>query len=85
MDFKILVSKVREKIAMPQPAVETWDHLKQIVQKDSARNKKHDVLFQKLFNLWYAFAEIEGEVFFVQLPHGLNPQVAKTELYAPKE
>jgi len=37
-----------------------------------------NVLYQKMGDTWYAFAEIDGEVLFRALPHGMNPK--KTQI-----
>lgn len=45
---------------------------------------KHDnaeVLFQKLGNTWYIFAEIENEVVYSTMPEGMDPYSTKLELY----
>jgi len=39
------------------------------------------VLYQKLGNTWYLFAEIEGKVIFTALPKELNPLENKVEIY----
>lgn len=43
--------------------------------------KMNDVLFQKLGNTWYIFTEIQGELVYSVLPHGMDPHSTKLELY----
>ncbi len=45
-------------------------------------NQIKDVLFQKLGNSWYAFAEVNNEVVFSPLPEGIDPRNTKIELYS---
>lgn len=40
-----------------------------------------DVLFQKVGPAWFVFAEIEGEVVYTSLPHGINPLETSFEFY----
>ncbi len=40
-----------------------------------------EVLFQKLGNTWYIFTEINDEVVYSALPHGMDPYTTKLELY----
>ncbi len=42
---------------------------------------KREVLFQKLGNTWYAFTEIDKEIFYTALPRGVNPHSGQIELY----
>lgn len=45
-------------------------------------SKNHtDVLFQKLGQRWYIFAEIDGEIIYSMLPEGMDPHSTKLELY----
>lgn len=44
-------------------------------------SKSNDVLFQKLGNNWYAFAEINNEFVYTLLPDGIDPRTTKMELY----
>lgn len=48
----------------------------------TAQHPKHkDVLFQKLGNTWYIFAEIENEVVYSTMPEGMDPYSTDLELY----
>ena len=40
-----------------------------------------EVLFQKLGNSWYIFAEVEGEMVYSTLPEGMDPRTTKLEVY----
>lgn len=47
------------------------------------KNSTHiesEVLFQKMGNSWYVFAEIGGEVFFSPLPDGMDPKTDRVEI-----
>lgn len=43
--------------------------------------KMSDVLFQKLGNSWYVFAEVNNEFVYSVLPDGMDPRSTKLELY----
>jgi hypothetical protein len=43
--------------------------------------KMSDVLFQKLGNSWYIFAEVNNEFVYSVLPDGMDPRSTKLELY----
>lgn len=43
--------------------------------------KNKDVLFQKLGNVWYIFAEIDNEVVYSTMPEGMDPYSTDLELY----
>jgi len=43
--------------------------------------KNKDVLFQKLGNTWYIFAEIDNEVVYSTMPEGMDPYSTDLELY----
>ncbi len=47
--------------------------------KEQFKTVDTKVLYQKLGNTWYAFAEIDGEVLFRALPDGKNPETTKFE------
>ena len=52
--------------------------------KDTNNNYKEiekDMLFQKIGNKWYVFAEIDNEMFFSPFPEGMDPKETKLELY----
>ena len=40
-----------------------------------------DVLFQKLGNTWYIFAEINDEVVYSTMPEGMDPYTTSLDLY----
>ncbi len=40
-----------------------------------------EVLFQKLGNTWYIFTEVNEELIYSVLPHGMDPHTTKLELY----
>ena len=44
-------------------------------------NKKQKVLFQKLGNTWYIFAEVNNEIIYSAMPEGMDPRSTKLELY----
>lgn len=43
--------------------------------------KGTEVLFQKLGNNWFIFAEINDEVVYSTMPEGMDPYSTKLELY----
>lgn len=43
--------------------------------------KGTEVLFQKLGNNWFIFAEINDEVIYSTMPDGMDPYSTKLELY----
>lgn len=43
--------------------------------------KGTEVLFQKLGNNWFIFAEINDEVIYSTMPEGMDPYSTKLELY----
>ena len=52
--------------------------------KDTNNNYKEiekDMLFQKIGNKWYVFAEIDNEMFFSPFPEGMDPKETKLEYY----
>ena len=51
------------------------------IQEEYMNDSKREVLFQKLGNTWYVFTEIDNEVIYSPLPHGVNPYTDKLELY----
>ncbi len=36
--------------------------------RSDAKEKKSDVLYQRLGNRWYAFSVVDGDVFFAEVP-----------------
>jgi hypothetical protein len=53
------------------------------IQKDSTSisNKVKDVLFQKIGTTWFIFSEVNNEVVYSVMPHGMDPKTTKLELY----
>ncbi|OIQ16759.1 MAG: hypothetical protein BM556_13940 [Bacteriovorax sp. MedPE-SWde] len=47
----------------------------------TAQQKSKDVLFQKLGNTWYIFAEVNEEVVYSTMPEGMDPYTTDLELY----
>ncbi|MFG1493806.1 hypothetical protein [Halobacteriovorax sp. ZH4_bin.1] len=45
------------------------------------QHKGTEVLFQKLGNNWFIFAEINNEVIYSTMPEGMDPYSTKLELY----
>ncbi|WP_412471311.1 hypothetical protein [Halobacteriovorax sp. RT-2-4] len=45
------------------------------------QHKGTEVLFQKLGNNWFIFAEINNEVIYSTMPDGMDPYTTKLELY----
>ncbi|MFG1500701.1 hypothetical protein ABMA70_10890 [Halobacteriovorax sp. XZX-3] len=45
------------------------------------QHKGTEVLFQKLGNNWFIFAEINNEVIYSTMPDGMDPYSTKLELY----
>ena len=39
-----------------------------------------DILFQKIVDRWYAFVELDGEVYSTVLPKGIDPRSSKFDL-----
>lgn len=40
-----------------------------------------DVLFQRIGNTWFIFAEHNGEMIYSVMPEGMDPKSTKLELY----
>ncbi|MBL7665838.1 MAG: hypothetical protein JNM93_11950 [Bacteriovoracaceae bacterium] len=40
-----------------------------------------EVLFQKLGNTWFIFAEVNNEMIYSVMPEGMDPRDTKLELY----
>ncbi len=56
--------------------------------KEQVKTIDTEVLYQKLGNTWYAFAEINGEVLFRALPQGMDPKTTQfdfMQVIAPTE
>lgn len=47
----------------------------------TATNTVKDVLFQKIGNQWFIFSEVNNEVVYSVMPHGMDPKTTKLELY----
>lgn len=53
--------------------------------KNNTTTVKHqvkDVLFQKIGMTWFIFSEVNNEVVYSVMPHGMDPKETKLELYA---
>ena len=48
---------------------------------NSVKNNVKDVLFQKIGNTWFIFSEVNNEVVYSVMPHGLDPKTTKLELF----
>jgi hypothetical protein len=42
---------------------------------------ENEVLFQKLGNTWYIFAEVDNQMIYSAMPEGMDPRTTKLELY----
>jgi len=47
----------------------------------TAKNTVKDVLFQKIGNTWFIFSEVNNEIVYSVMPHGMDPKSTKLELY----
>ncbi len=47
----------------------------------TVKNTVKDVLFQKIGNQWFIFSEVNNEVVYSVMPHGMDPKTTKLELY----
>ena len=45
-------------------------------------NQVKDVLFQKIGNTWFIFSEVNNEVIYSVMPHGMDPKSTKLELFS---
>jgi hypothetical protein len=50
-------------------------------QNSSVKNSVKDVLFQKIGSTWYIFSEVNNEIVYSVMPHGMDPKTTKLELY----
>ena len=48
---------------------------------NSLKNNVKDVLFQKIGNTWFIFSEVNNEVVYSVMPHGMDPKTTKLELF----
>ena len=48
----------------------------------TSKNKKSEVLFQKLGNTWYIFTEVNNEMVYSALPEGMDPRTTRMELFS---
>jgi hypothetical protein len=48
---------------------------------NTSEKDKQTVLFQKLGTSWYIFSEIENELYYSQMPEGMDPRETSLELY----
>ena len=46
------------------------------------KNQVKDVLFQKIGNTWFIFSEVNNEVIYSVMPHGMDPKSTKLELFS---
>jgi hypothetical protein len=46
------------------------------------KNQVKDVLFQKIGNTWFIFSEVNNEVIYSVMPHGMDPKETKLELFS---
>jgi hypothetical protein len=46
-----------------------------------ANDQEQPVLFQKLGDQWFIFSEIANEVYYSQMPDGIDPRTTSLELY----
>ncbi len=47
----------------------------------TVKNQVKDVLFQKIGNTWFIFSEVNNEVVYSVMPHGMDPKETNLELY----
>ena len=45
-------------------------------------NQVKDVLFQKIGSTWFIFSEVNNEVVYSVMPHGMDPKSTKLELFS---
>jgi hypothetical protein len=45
------------------------------------KNAVKDVLFQKIGNSWFIFSEVNNEIVYSVMPHGMDPKTTNLELY----
>jgi hypothetical protein len=48
---------------------------------NSVKNNVKDVLFQKIGNTWFIFSEVNNEIVYSVMPHGMDPKTTKLELF----
>ena len=48
---------------------------------NSLKSNVKDVLFQKIGNTWFIFSEVNNEVVYSVMPHGMDPKTTKLELF----
>lgn len=49
--------------------------------KNKTKDQVKDVLFQKIGQTWFIFSEVNSEVVYSVMPHGMDPKTTKLELY----
>jgi hypothetical protein len=49
--------------------------------KKNTHSVHKDVLFQRIGNTWFIFAESNGEMIYSVMPEGMDPKTTKLELY----
>jgi hypothetical protein len=50
-------------------------------QTSQGKNQVKDVLFQKIGATWFIFSEVNNEVVYSVMPHGMDPKETKLELF----
>lgn len=45
------------------------------------KDEVKDVLFQKIGQTWFIFSEVNSEVVYSVMPHGMDPKTTKLELF----
>lgn len=45
------------------------------------KSEVKDVLFQKIGQTWFIFSEVNNEVVYSVMPHGMDPKTTKLELF----
>ena len=53
----------------------------QSTKNSKVKSQVKDVLFQKIGNTWFIFSEVNNEVVYSVMPHGMDPKSTKLELY----
>ncbi len=48
---------------------------------NTVKSSVKDVLFQKIGNTWFIFSEVNNEVVYSVMPHGMDPKTTKLELF----
>jgi hypothetical protein len=51
------------------------------VSTKTNKSEVKDVLFQKIGQTWFIFSEVNNEVVYSVMPHGMDPKTTKLELF----